>query len=76
MLLWSRITEQVLFKEGQSDVRQLTLGPDASTFLAVSRPSNPAGVETTRATATLILRSLPGEAFETVGLMTLWGGES
>ena len=60
VLIWNRITEQVLFKEEQSGVRQLTLIEDATKFIAVSRQSNLPGVESTKATATLITRNIPG----------------
>lgn len=60
VLIWNRITEQVLFKEEQADVRQLMLVHDGSKFAAVSRPSNPPGVESTKTTATFIMRSIPG----------------
>ncbi|XP_012269999.1 NACHT and WD repeat domain-containing protein 2 [Orussus abietinus] len=59
VLIWNRITEQVLFKEEQQDVRQLSLILDTNTFMAVSRPNNPPGVETVRATAVLVVRSIP-----------------
>lgn len=58
--MWNRITEQVLFKEEQTSVKQLTLIENSSKFLAVSRPNNPAGVENMRTTATLIMRNIPG----------------
>ncbi|XP_011338040.1 NACHT and WD repeat domain-containing protein 2 isoform X2 [Ooceraea biroi] len=59
VLVWNRITEQVLFKEEQRNVKQLTLIENSSKFMAVSRPNNPAGVENVRTTATLIMRSIP-----------------
>ncbi|XP_033222269.1 NACHT and WD repeat domain-containing protein 2 [Belonocnema kinseyi] len=59
VLIWNRITEQVLFKEEQPGVRQLTLIEDASKFITISRPSNIPGVESTKTTATLIARSIP-----------------
>lgn len=61
VLVWNRITEQVLFKEEQTNVKQLTLIESSSKFLAVSRPNNPAGVENVRTTATLIMRNIPGK---------------
>ncbi|KAL6427737.1 hypothetical protein ACFW04_008880 [Cataglyphis niger] len=59
VLVWNRITEQVLFKEEQTNVKQLTLIESSSKFLAISRPNNPAGVENMRTTATLIMRNIP-----------------
>lgn len=61
VLVWNRITEQVLFKEEQPNVKQLTLIENSSKFMAVSRPNNPAGVENVRTTATLVMRSIPGK---------------
>lgn len=60
ILIWNRITEQVLFKEEQQHVRQLTLVENSSKFIAVSRPKNPAGVESMKITATLFMRTIPG----------------
>lgn len=59
--MWNRITEQVLFKEEQPNVKQLTLVENSAKFMTVSRPNNPAGVENVRTTAILIMRSVPGE---------------
>lgn len=60
VLIWNRITEQVLFKEEQKNVKQLTLIENSSKFMAISRPNNPMGVENVRTTATLVMRSIPG----------------
>lgn len=60
VLIWNRITEQVLFKEEQQHVRQLTLVENSSKFITVSRPKNPAGVESMKTTATLFMRAIPG----------------
>lgn len=60
VLIWNRITEQVLFKEEQKNVKQLTLIENSSKFIAVSRPNNPTGVENVRTTAILVIRSIPG----------------
>lgn len=61
VLIWNRITEQVLFKEEQQHVRQLMLVENSSKFIAVSRPKNPAGVENMKTTATLFMRTIPGK---------------
>lgn len=65
VLIWNRITEQVLFKVEQANVTQLTLFQDMSKFIAISRPNNPQGVEIMRTTATLMARSLPGKVILT-----------
>ncbi|XP_026300938.1 NACHT and WD repeat domain-containing protein 2 isoform X2 [Apis mellifera] len=59
VLIWNRITEQVLFKEEQQHVRQLTLFENSSKFITVSRPKNPPGVESMKTTATLFMRTIP-----------------
>lgn len=60
VLIWNRITEQVLFKEEQQHVRQLTLFENSSKFITVSRPKNPPGIESMKTTATLFMRTIPG----------------
>lgn len=60
VLIWNRITEQVLFKDEQTCVRQLSFIEEATKFIAVSRPSNLPGVESTKTTATLVTRNIPG----------------
>jgi len=62
VLVWNRITEQVLFKEEQPNAKQLTLIENSTKFMVVSRPNNPTGVENVRTTATLIMRTIPGKA--------------
>lgn len=62
VLVWNRITEQVLFKEEQPNVKQLTLIENSAKFMVVSRPNNPTGVESMRTTATLVMRTIPGKA--------------
>ncbi|XP_076230123.1 NACHT and WD repeat domain-containing protein 2 isoform X3 [Nomia melanderi] len=59
VLIWNRITEQVLFKEEQQHVKQLTLIENSTKFIAISRPKNPAGVESMKAIATLFMRTIP-----------------
>lgn len=61
VIIWNRITEQVLFKEEQSNVKQLTIIENSSKFITISRPNNPAGEESVRTTATLVVRSIPGK---------------
>ncbi|XP_043496559.1 NACHT and WD repeat domain-containing protein 2 [Polistes fuscatus] len=59
VLIWNRITEQVLFKGEQANVKQLKLIENSTKFLTVSRPNNPTGVESMRTNAILIARSIP-----------------
>lgn len=67
VLVWNRVTEQVLYKKEQLDVRQLSLiqqqtldSNSGIKFIAISRPNNPVGIECMKTTATLIMRSIPG----------------
>ncbi|XP_008551438.1 NACHT and WD repeat domain-containing protein 2 [Microplitis demolitor] len=66
VLVWNRVTEQVLYKKEQLDVRQLSLiqqqtldSNSGIKFIAISRPNNPVGIECMKTTATLIMRSIP-----------------
>ncbi|XP_014255655.1 NACHT and WD repeat domain-containing protein 2 isoform X2 [Cimex lectularius] len=60
ILIWNRITEQVLFKEEQLGIRQILLLDDGNRFLTMSKPPLVAGVEPPpRTTATGILRTIP-----------------
>ncbi|KAF5284944.1 hypothetical protein FQA39_LY16899 [Lamprigera yunnana] len=60
ILIWLRITEQVIFKEEQVGIRQLTLIDDNSKILAISTPNIPLGSDATRSTATACVRNIPG----------------
>ncbi|KAL2749964.1 NACHT and WD repeat domain-containing protein 2 [Vespula maculifrons] len=62
VLIWNRITEQVLFKGEQANVKQLKLIENSTKFFTVSRPNNPTGVESMRTTAVLVVRSIPDGA--------------
>ncbi|CAB0044685.1 unnamed protein product [Trichogramma brassicae] len=62
VLIWNRITEQVLFKEEQADVRQLILINDGIKFATISRANNPPGIEIMRTNVTVIMRSIPDGA--------------
>ncbi|XP_014210635.1 NACHT and WD repeat domain-containing protein 2 [Copidosoma floridanum] len=59
VLIWNRITEQVLFKEEQADVKQLLLVDEDTKFATISRENNPPGVESLKTIATFTLRSIP-----------------
>lgn len=59
VIIWNRITEQVLFKEKQQGVQQLSLFQSSMKFISVSRPNNPVGVECTKTNATLVMRNIP-----------------
>ncbi|XP_066597814.1 NACHT and WD repeat domain-containing protein 2 isoform X2 [Prorops nasuta] len=59
ILIWNRITEQVLFKEEQTNVKQLTLIESSTKVITVSRPNNPPGEDSMRAMATVVMRTIP-----------------
>lgn len=61
LLIWNRITEQVLFKEEQIGIRQLVLLEGGAKVLAMSKPLVAAGAEVPpRTIATGIVRTIPG----------------
>ncbi|CAH1118502.1 unnamed protein product [Phaedon cochleariae] len=60
ILIWLRLTQQVIFKEEQPGIRQLTLIDGGTKILSVSKPSNPPGTDFVRTTATLCVREIPG----------------
>jgi hypothetical protein len=63
ILIWNRLTEQVLFKEEQPGVKQITLLDDGQRFMAISRrPDN--GADLTRINATIVTRTIPGKLLQ------------
>lgn len=60
ILIWYRITEQVIFKDEQQGIRQLSLMEGGTKVLAISKASNPSGVDLVRTTATACVRAIPG----------------
>ena len=62
ILIWNRLTEQVLFKEEQPGVKQVTLLDNGQRFVAISKPEPPAGsAEVIRVNASIITRTIPGK---------------
>ena len=59
ILVWNRLTEQVLYKEAQPGVKQLILLDNGQRFLAISRPE-PVG-DGTRVNASIVMRTIPGK---------------
>ncbi|KAG8242196.1 hypothetical protein J6590_071055 [Homalodisca vitripennis] len=60
ILIWNRITGQVIFKEEQAGVRQLVFLEEGTKFLAISKPPVPVGQEApSKTTATGIVRNIP-----------------
>ncbi|XP_046671615.1 NACHT and WD repeat domain-containing protein 2 [Homalodisca vitripennis] len=60
ILIWNRITGQVIFKEEQAGVRQLVFLEEGTKFLAISKPPVPVGQEApSKTTATGIMRNIP-----------------
>ncbi|XP_066996019.2 NACHT and WD repeat domain-containing protein 2 [Anabrus simplex] len=60
VLVWNRLTEQVLFKEEQPSIQQLTLLENGTRFIAISKsPVVPSGGEVLRTNASVITRTIP-----------------
>ncbi|XP_064214500.1 NACHT and WD repeat domain-containing protein 2 isoform X2 [Tribolium castaneum] len=58
-LIWLRLTQQVIFKDEQPGIRQLTLMDDGTKVLSISKPSNPPGTDLVRTVATVCVREVP-----------------
>jgi hypothetical protein len=65
ILIWNRLTEQVLFKEEQPGVKQITLLDGGQRFLAISRPAD-SGADVTRINATIVTRTIPGKPLQSL----------
>lgn len=61
ILIWHRLTQQVVFKDEQPGIRQLSLMEGGAKILAISKPSNPPGVDFVRTVATVCVRHIPGK---------------
>ncbi|CAH1405153.1 unnamed protein product [Nezara viridula] len=59
LLIWNRITEQVIFKEEQLGIKQLILLEDGTKVLAMSKPAVSGADAPPKSTAYGILRSIP-----------------
>ncbi|XP_066257781.1 NACHT and WD repeat domain-containing protein 2 [Euwallacea similis] len=59
ILFWLRLTQQVVFKDEQPGIRQLTLIDGGTKVLAISKPSNPPGTDFLRTTAIVCVREVP-----------------
>lgn len=63
IIIWNRITEQVLFKDDQPGTQQITLLEDGEKFIAVSCPqfnsANQLGNDESKMTAKAIVRNIP-----------------
>lgn len=68
ILIWHRLTQQVVFKDEQPGIRQLTLMEGGEKILSISRPSNPPGVDFVRTVATVCVRHIPGKKYGCKGL--------
>ncbi|KAJ9592434.1 hypothetical protein L9F63_015850, partial [Diploptera punctata] len=58
VLIWNRLTEQVLYKEEQLGVKQIILLDKGQRFVAISKPE-PFG-DSSRVNASIITRTIPG----------------
>lgn len=61
ILIWHRLTQQVVFKDEQPGIKQLTLMEGGAKILAISKPSNPPGTDFVRTVATVCVRHIPGK---------------
>lgn len=59
ILIWLRLTQQVIFKDEQPGIRQLMLIDNGLKVLSISKPSNPSGTDFVRTTATVCVREIP-----------------
>ncbi|XP_057664227.1 NACHT and WD repeat domain-containing protein 2 [Diorhabda carinulata] len=59
ILIWLRLTQQVIFKEEQPGIKQLTLMDHGTKILSISKPSNPPGTDFIRTMATVCIREIP-----------------
>ncbi|CAG9829633.1 unnamed protein product [Diabrotica balteata] len=59
ILIWLRLTQQVIFKEEQPGIRQLTLVDNGTKIISISKPSNPPGTDCVRTVATVCVREIP-----------------
>jgi WD40 repeat protein len=60
-LIWLRLTQQVIYKEEQPGIRQLTLMDEGTKVLSISKPSNPPGTDLVRTVATACVREVPSK---------------
>lgn len=64
ILIWNRITGQVIFKEEQPGVRQLIFLEEGLRFLAISKPPVPVGQDAPlKTSATGIARNIPSKSY-------------
>lgn len=61
VLIWNRLTEQVLFKEAQPNIKQLILMNNENFVLTASHPTTGSALEPNRVNATVIVRKVPGK---------------
>ncbi|CAH0549743.1 unnamed protein product [Brassicogethes aeneus] len=59
ILIWMRLTQQVIFKDEQPGIKQLTLIEGGTKILSISKPSNPPGSDLIRTVATVCVREIP-----------------
>lgn len=59
ILIWLRLTQQVIFKEEQPGVKQLTLMDNGTKILSISKPTNAPGTDCVRTMATACVREIP-----------------
>lgn len=66
IIIWNRVTEQVLAKDDQPGIQQITFFENGEKYLAVSSPNNNSNLlnnpeEPNKLMATAIVRGIPGK---------------
>lgn len=61
LIIWLRLTQQVISKDEQPGIRQLTLMEGGNRVLSISKPSNPPGTDLVRTVATVCVREIPSK---------------
>lgn len=64
ILIWLRLTQQVVYKDEQPGIRQLSLIDNGHKVLSISKPSNPPGTDFVRTTATVCVREVPSKSVQ------------
>lgn len=59
ILIWNRLTENVIFKQEECVVKQLLLDSNSMKFIIVSKPSS-SGIGEKTTLASLVMRTIPG----------------
>lgn len=64
VIIWNRLTEQVIYKESQPGIVQLTFFDDGRKFFVISAPQMSSNETTGRVSGTCITRNIPSKKFK------------